>query len=79
LARRQTERLERRLQRARAEVKTREPGFNQRANSFQANPNKSKHNSLDFLDFIRPNRDFSLNPADCAGRLLGGRREDAST
>jgi hypothetical protein len=33
--------------------------FNQRANSAQANPNKTKQKSLDFLGFIRPNRDFS--------------------
>jgi hypothetical protein len=35
------------------------PGFNQRANSFQTNPNKTKQKSLDFLGFIRPNRGFS--------------------
>jgi hypothetical protein len=27
------------------------PGFNQSANSSQANPNKTKQNSLDFLGF----------------------------
>jgi hypothetical protein len=36
------------------------PGFNQRANFVQANPNKTKQKSLDFLGFIRPNRDFSM-------------------
>jgi hypothetical protein len=35
-------------------------GFNQSGNSLQANPNKSKQKSLDFLGFIRPNRDFSM-------------------
>jgi hypothetical protein len=35
-------------------------GFNQGANSSQANPNKTKQKSLDFLGFIRPNRDFSM-------------------
>jgi hypothetical protein len=34
--------------------------FNQGANSVQANPNKTKQKSLDFLGFIRPNRDFSM-------------------
>jgi hypothetical protein len=34
-------------------------GFNHSANSPQANPNKTKQKSLDFLGFIRPNRDFS--------------------
>jgi hypothetical protein len=34
--------------------------FNQRANSSQANPSKTKQNSLDFLGFIRPNRDLSM-------------------
>jgi hypothetical protein len=34
-------------------------GFNQGANSVQTNPNKTKQKSLDFLGFIRPNRDFS--------------------
>jgi hypothetical protein len=34
--------------------------FNQSANSSQANPNKTKQKSLDFLGFIRPNRDFSM-------------------
>jgi hypothetical protein len=29
-------------------------------NSVQANPNKTKENCLDFLGFIRPNRDFSM-------------------
>jgi hypothetical protein len=28
--------------------------------SLQANPNKTKQKSLDFLGFIRPNRDFSM-------------------
>jgi hypothetical protein len=37
----------------------RSPGFNQGANSVQANPNKTKQNCLDFLGFVRPNRDFS--------------------
>jgi hypothetical protein len=35
------------------------PRFNQGANSFQIIPNKTKQISLDFLGFIRPNRDFS--------------------
>jgi hypothetical protein len=35
-------------------------GFNQSGNSAQANPNKTKQKSLDFLGFIRPNRDFSM-------------------
>jgi hypothetical protein len=39
---------------------TRRPGFKQRANSLQAKPNKTKQNCLDFLGFIRPNRDFSM-------------------
>jgi hypothetical protein len=39
---------------------SREAGFNLRANSIQINPNKSKQKSLDFLGFIRPNRDFSM-------------------
>jgi hypothetical protein len=34
--------------------------FNQSASSVQAKPNKTKQNSLDFLGFIRPNRDFSM-------------------
>jgi hypothetical protein len=34
--------------------------FNPCANSFQANPNKTKQKSLDFLGFVRPNRDFSM-------------------
>jgi hypothetical protein len=34
-------------------------GFNQGANSDQINPNKTKQKSLDFLGFVRPNRDFS--------------------
>jgi hypothetical protein len=34
-------------------------GFNQRGNSGQAKPNKTKQNCLDFLGFIRPNQDFS--------------------
>jgi hypothetical protein len=34
--------------------------FNQGARSFQANPNKTKQKSFDFLGFIRPNRDFSM-------------------
>jgi hypothetical protein len=29
-------------------------------NSDQTNPNKTKQKSLDFLGFIRPNRDFSM-------------------
>jgi hypothetical protein len=33
--------------------------FNLDASSDQANPNKTKQNCLDFLGFIRPNRDFS--------------------
>jgi hypothetical protein len=32
---------------------------NSAASSVQANPNKTKQNCLDFLGFIRPNRDFS--------------------
>jgi hypothetical protein len=35
-------------------------GFNQSAKLVQTNPNKTKQNSLDFLGFIRPNRDFSM-------------------
>jgi hypothetical protein len=35
-------------------------GFNQSANSFQTNPNKTKQFSLDFLGFIRPIRGFSM-------------------
>jgi hypothetical protein len=35
-------------------------GFNQRANSFRANPNKTKQKGLDLLGFIRPNRGFSM-------------------
>jgi hypothetical protein len=35
-------------------------GFNQSAHSVQAKPNKTKQESLDFLGFIRPNRDFSM-------------------
>jgi hypothetical protein len=35
-------------------------GCNQSANSVQINPNKTKQNCLDFLGFIRPNRDFSM-------------------
>jgi hypothetical protein len=34
--------------------------YNQCANFSQANPNKTKQNCLDFLGFIRPNRDFSM-------------------
>jgi hypothetical protein len=34
-------------------------GFNQGANSFQTNPNKSKQIGLDSLGFVRPNRDLS--------------------
>jgi hypothetical protein len=37
--------------------------FNQRANSVQANPNKTKQNCLDLFGFIRPNRDFSMGYA----------------
>jgi hypothetical protein len=45
---------------AQAETIPREAhGFNQSANSFQTNPNKTKQNCLDFLGFIRPNRGFS--------------------
>jgi hypothetical protein len=33
---------------------------NLKARSVQANPNKTKQKSLDFLGFIRPNRDFSM-------------------
>jgi hypothetical protein len=34
-------------------------GYNRRASSVQTNPNKTKQKSLDFLGFVRPNRDFS--------------------
>jgi hypothetical protein len=34
------------------------------AKQFQAKPNKSKQNSLDFLGFIRPNQDFSMGYTD---------------
>jgi hypothetical protein len=34
--------------------------YNLGANSVQANPNKTKQKSLDFLGFIRPNRGFSM-------------------
>jgi hypothetical protein len=35
-------------------------GLNQRVNSFQGNPNKTKQKGLDFLGFIRPNQAFSM-------------------
>jgi hypothetical protein len=35
-------------------------GFNQGANSFQIDPNKTKQKYLDLLGFIRPNRGFSM-------------------
>jgi hypothetical protein len=35
-------------------------GFNRRARSAQARPNKTKQKSLDLLGFIRPNRFFSM-------------------
>jgi hypothetical protein len=38
----------------------RDSGFNQNASPVQAKPNKTKQKSLDFLGFIRPNRDFSM-------------------
>jgi hypothetical protein len=40
------------------------PGFNQRAHSPQAKPNKSKQKRLDLLGFIRPIRDFSMGYYD---------------
>ena len=46
--------------RSRADGPVQAPGFNQSANSVQANPNKTKQNSLDLLGFIRPNPDFSM-------------------
>jgi hypothetical protein len=39
-------------------------GYNQSAISSQANPNSSKQEGLDFLGFIRPNRDFSKGYGD---------------
>jgi hypothetical protein len=36
---------------------------NPKAKSIQINPSKTKQKSLDFLGFIRPNRDFSMGYA----------------